>query len=71
MSSVPLEVKTFINELNVLLRKHKMIIDFTTGSLIFKQYNQGNLEDNYTRVTLADDFSELYESKLIHSQEDS
>ena len=71
MSDVSSEVKSFVNDLNALLRKHKMIIDFSTGSLIHKHYSQGYLEDNYTRVTLTDDYSELYESKTVTSQDDS
>jgi hypothetical protein len=65
MNSVPSEVKDFIDQFNDLLRSHKMRINFDNGTLIYRNFDQGMLEDNFNRVSLVDDSSELYESKEL------
>ena len=70
MNGVPKEVKIFINAFNDLLREHKMRINFDNGTLIYKNLDQGLLEDNFNRVTLVDDSTEIYESEQLHEDDD-
>lgn len=70
MNGVPKEVKLFINAFNDLLREHKMRINFDNGTLIYKNLDQGMLEDNFNRVTLVDDSTEIYESEQLHEDDD-
>jgi len=70
MNGVPKEVKIFINAFNDLLREHKMRINFDNGTLIYKNLDQGMLEDNFNRVTLVDETTEIYESDELHEDDD-
>jgi len=70
MNGVPKEVKIFINAFNDLLREHKMRINFDNGTLIYKNLDQGMLEDNFNRVSLVEDSTEIYESEQLHEDDD-
>lgn len=54
------KINTFLNDLNILMRKSKVTIDFNEGSLYFDHKYVGLLEDQDTTLLLEDQESLLY-----------
>lgn len=57
-------INAFLNDLNILMRKSKITIDFNEGSLYFDHKYVGLLEDQDTTLLLED------EESLLHYESD-
>lgn len=58
------QLTQFMNNLNELLREHKMLIEFNDGALFSETFGYlGQLEDNNDHIVLSDGEEDIIASK--------